>query len=276
MTGSDAHRLMAKGLAYQANGDTKRLELSRQMVAINNFLWRTDQLIASREHSNAIKMLQKASGVASRMEEKVPEVLRELRIRKHLLEERQMIIPFLNLNVPAPMGEFRLQLVSSDALGPEKFKDHLECLLFVRNEIFHDALGIGLNLEMDERDDIATHFVLYLGDAIVAGARTWLQNPQVLILDRIFVVHEYSGRGLAKRLFQAVLEQTRNFGLKFMILMRNDPPDSESQRIRVRLKEKICSTGQFRLVDENMFLPHVGVAGQFGGGVSVSVLQGTN
>jgi len=55
--------LMAKSLSYQVHGDTKKLEQNRQMVAINNFLWRTDQLIWRREHAPASKMLQKAAGV---------------------------------------------------------------------------------------------------------------------------------------------------------------------------------------------------------------------
>jgi len=80
MSNVEANKLMAKGLSYQVSGEMKKLEQNRQMVAINNFLWRTDQLIWRREDVSASKMLQKAVGVSLRMEEAPESLLRELRI----------------------------------------------------------------------------------------------------------------------------------------------------------------------------------------------------
>ena len=272
MSTSEAHRLMAKGLTYQANGEIKKLELNRQIVAVNNFLWRTDQLIARREHVAAAKMLQKATGVASRMENPVEDIVRELRIRKKLLDEREFIMPLLRLDMPPPANDFRLEVMDFDSYGI-RFHDELECLNYVRAEIFHEAHGVPLNSEMDERDELSRHFVLHLGDAIVAGARVWAQDKSSFVLDRIFVAPEYRGRRLATRLLEAALQDCGRAGARLLIAIRNDSPESESQRTRIRLRDRLIASGRYRIANPNLFLPHVGVAGQFGAGVFVTLLE---
>ena len=274
ITNNEASKLMARGLTYQATGELKRLELNRQIVAINNFAWRTDQLIAKRDHEKAAKMLQKAVGVAGRMEEPVEEIQRELRIRKRLLEEREKIMPFLRFSSTAPQHEYRMEVLHASTVGP-RFADELVCLQYVRNEIFlQDSLGIPPGVEMDDRDPTCKHFIIFLGDAIVGGARVWYQDAATAVLDRIFVVPEHRGRGLARKLFSAITcDPHSGPGERLLIAIRNDPPESESQRIRSKLTEKLLASGQFRMVQANMFLPHAGMAGSLGAGVHVSLME---
>ena len=121
----------------------KKSELQRQTVAVNNFLWRTDQLIWRREDVAAGKMLQKAILVSKRMTETPEEMAKELRIRTQLLKEREAILPFLR-SIVSSNTLIRYEAYdmcsgpSEDGTWPPKrrFDDELECLLAVRNEVY--------------------------------------------------------------------------------------------------------------------------------------------
>jgi len=291
---------MAKGLSYQVSGETKKIEQNRQLVAINNFLWRTDQLIAQREHVSASKMLQKAIGVAGRMDEQPEETMRELRIRKQLLGEREAIVPQLRIAVPRP-NDFHVEFFDSSS-GPQadpslepgapwppnrNFMDELEALVYVRGEVFNSELGCVPQLENDERDEISRHCVLYMGDCIIGGGRMWVHHPlpdsplsvyapiPVAVLDRLFVIPEYRGRGLARRLLTAMGAEARRLGFPMFVLIRNDtsPQESSNQRFRDVVRSKLATSKSFRMVSSEVRIPHHGVSGGLGAGIVATVFE---
>jgi GNAT superfamily N-acetyltransferase len=241
-------------------------------------------------------MLQKAFGVAGRMDEQPEDIMRELRIRKRLLNERQAIMPLLRFDALANV-DFRCEIfdsvngpgaTSNGSAEPQPwppgrhFRDELENLLYVRNEVFIDELQGQVQQESDDRDEIARHCVMFLGDSIVGGARIWVQSPtadsfapiHVVILDRLFVIREYRGRRLADAILSVVRNDAKRLALPLFIAIRNEQGEGESRRIRERLISKLAaSTQSYRLLSNNAWIPHAGISGNLGTGVFATVFE---
>lgn len=284
LTNSDTSKLMAKSLMLQNQGDVRVSERNRQVVAINNFLWRADQRIWRREDEQASRMLHKAIGVSTRMEDGTPEDLsHELQFRKQLLEDRSQLLPLLRFTAN-PYEDVRFEAFDASR-GPGEngewpvnrcFDDEVELVVFVRNQVLAEGL------ETDGRDGISRYCVVWLGDAIVAGARWWISPPShhhqqtslasvpVAVLDQLFVVHEYRGRGLAKALFDFVRTDAQ---YPLFVVLRNEQDDSPGRRIKEQIRDKLLLSKLYRLRGASMWVPHEGLAGNFGGGVHATVLE---
>ncbi len=87
----------------------------------------------------------------------------------------------------------------------------------IRKTVFVEEQAVPLELEMDEYDDVATHFLLRDGDMPLATARLLDKHGRAKI-GRVAVLQEARGRGLGLVLMRAVLDEARRQGFAEAIL----------------------------------------------------------
>ena len=94
--------------------------------------------------------------------------------------------------------------------------DHEACY-DIRKTVFVEEQAVPLELELDEYDDAATHFLLRDGDTPLATARLLDKHGRAKI-GRVAVLEGMRGRGLGLLLMRAVLEEARRQGFTEAVL----------------------------------------------------------
>ena len=92
-----------------------------------------------------------------------------------------------------------------------------EACYAIRQAVFVQEQAVPLELEMDEYDDAATHFLLRDGAAPVATARL-LDKHGLAKIGRVAVLAGARGRGLGLTLMRAVLDEARRQGFAEAVL----------------------------------------------------------
>jgi predicted GNAT family N-acyltransferase len=84
----------------------------------------------------------------------------------------------------------------------------------VRRAVFIDEQGVPEDVEMDDHDDEATHFVIYDTDAehSVATARVRFVDDDTAKAERVAVHSNYRGEGLGTWLMDLVEDEARSEG----------------------------------------------------------------
>ncbi len=93
----------------------------------------------------------------------------------------------------------------------------LESCYDIRKAVFVEEQAVPLELEMDEYDASATHFLLRDGETPLATARL-LDKHGLAKIGRVAVRREARGRGLGLTLMQAVLDEARRQGFTEAVL----------------------------------------------------------
>ncbi len=99
----------------------------------------------------------------------------------------------------------------------EKFKksehpDLAEHAFSIRNAVFVEEQMVDPELEYDEYEDTATHYLLYYNDIPVATAR-WRQTDKGIKLERFATLKEYRYKKLGEAILDKVLEDAKEFKL---------------------------------------------------------------
>ena len=92
-----------------------------------------------------------------------------------------------------------------------------EACYAIRKTVFVEEQAVPVELELDEYDDTATHFLLRDGDVPLATARLLDKHGRAKI-GRVAVLQEARGRGLGLLLMHAVLEEARRQGFSEAVL----------------------------------------------------------
>jgi len=92
-----------------------------------------------------------------------------------------------------------------------------EACFAIRKSVFVEEQNVPLELEIDEHDETATHFLLRDGETPLATARL-LEKHGLAKIGRVAVLREARGRGLGLAVMQAVLDEARRQGFKEAIL----------------------------------------------------------
>jgi len=87
----------------------------------------------------------------------------------------------------------------------------------IRKTVFVEEQAVPLELEMDEYDETATHFLLREGNMPLATARLLDKHGRAKI-GRVAVLQEARGRGLGLLLMRAVLDEARRQGFTESVL----------------------------------------------------------
>ena len=89
--------------------------------------------------------------------------------------------------------------------SPEEFD---QCFR-IRTTVFVEEQEVPLELEMDEYDAVATHFLLCDGETPLATARL-VDKHGLAKIGRVAVLKEARGRGLGLLLMQAVIDEAKH------------------------------------------------------------------
>ncbi|MFW5949740.1 MAG: GNAT family N-acetyltransferase [archaeon] len=88
----------------------------------------------------------------------------------------------------------------------------------VRWTVFVEEQGVDPDIEIDEHEDEAIHFVAYAEDEPVGAARLREPEPGVGKVERLAVLQTHRGNGLGEALMNAVEREARERGLTTLIL----------------------------------------------------------
>lgn len=66
----------------------------------------------------------------------------------------------------------------------------------IRTKVFVEEQGVPSHLELDEYDDIATHFIVYDDERVIAASRLREYEPTIGKVERVCVLKEYRGKNL--------------------------------------------------------------------------------
>ena len=97
--------------------------------------------------------------------------------------------------------------------SPEEFD---QCFR-IRTIVFVEEQEVPLELEMDEYDAVATHFLLREGETPLATARL-VDKHGLAKIGRVAVLKEARGRGLGLLLMQAVIDEAKHRGFTESVL----------------------------------------------------------
>ncbi|WP_435096611.1 GNAT family N-acetyltransferase [Halarchaeum sp. P4] len=87
-----------------------------------------------------------------------------------------------------------------------------EDALTVRYAVFVDEQGVPEELEVDEHEGRATHYVAYADDAPVGAARWREYDDETVKVERVAVRETHRGEGWGARLMDAVEDDARDAG----------------------------------------------------------------
>ncbi|AQS56384.1 GNAT family N-acetyltransferase [Novibacillus thermophilus] len=79
----------------------------------------------------------------------------------------------------------------------------------VRRRVFVEEQRVPMELEIDEYEDEATHFVAYIDGEPVGTARLRWKDHLTVKAERVAVLKPYRGNGVGKLLMQALEEEAR-------------------------------------------------------------------
>jgi len=94
--------------------------------------------------------------------------------------------------------------------------DQDECFT-IRKAVFVEEQAVPLELELDEYDSTAVHFLLREGNTPLATARL-LDKHGLAKIGRVAVLKATRGRGLGQRLMEAVIDEARQRGFTESVL----------------------------------------------------------
>ncbi|HLR10926.1 MAG TPA: GNAT family N-acetyltransferase [Sporosarcina sp.] len=91
---------------------------------------------------------------------------------------------------------YHVQIVAND--------QQLDDAFFVRKKVFVEEQGVPLNLEVDEYDETASHFVVYHKDVPIGAGRIRETTPNVGKVERVCILPNYRGLHLGKQIMKAL------------------------------------------------------------------------
>lgn len=90
--------------------------------------------------------------------------------------------------------------------------------LALRRDVFVKEQQVPEELEQDEWDATATHFLAYVSDAIVGTGRLRSIGPKVAKVERVAVLSQYRGQGIGRALMKRIETHARDSGALEIVL----------------------------------------------------------
>lgn len=105
---------------------------------------------------------------------------------------------------------FNVTIVNSDREREDAFS--------VRRKVFVEEQGVPLNLELDELDKTADHFVVYTEETPIGAGRLRESSAGIGKVERVCVLSEYRGMKLGKLVMQALEKHATTKGFEKIVL----------------------------------------------------------
>mmetsp|Transcript_27998 Transcript_27998/g.95454 ORF Transcript_27998/g.95454 Transcript_27998/m.95454 type:complete len:244 (+) Transcript_27998:113-844(+) len=103
--------------------------------------------------------------------------------------------------------------------GNPSQRGFFELARILRRRIFVEELGVGIQVEFDERDVLSRHVLGLLGDAPVSYAR-WRLDGNVAVIDRLCTLDGYRQRHVARKCIEDVIQDISTFSLQLKLMVR--------------------------------------------------------
>ena len=88
----------------------------------------------------------------------------------------------------------------------------------VRRKVFVDEQGVPLNLELDELDETADHFIVYTAEIPIGAGRIRESNTGIGKVERVCVLPEYRGKHIGVLVMQALEDHATKKGFEKVVL----------------------------------------------------------
>jgi predicted GNAT family N-acyltransferase len=79
----------------------------------------------------------------------------------------------------------------------------------IREEVFCVEQNIPTDLERDDTDLTAVHYLLNYNNKFVATARLYFDDEKLAHIGRVAVLKEYRGKNLGKQIMQEIIDNTK-------------------------------------------------------------------
>jgi len=97
-------------------------------------------------------------------------------------------------------------------------EEELKRVFELRREVFIEEQSVPVELELDEDDKRAIHFIVQTPEAVVGTCRLLLVNDSLAKVQRMAIKKEYRSKGVGSRLLSEVMDFAKQEGLKELLL----------------------------------------------------------
>ncbi len=94
----------------------------------------------------------------------------------------------------------------------------LETCFNIRNKVFIEEQSVPIELEKDDLDDIAVHFLAYSDKVPVGTGRLVRINNNAAKIGRVAVLKEYRGKNIGKLIIQEIIDYAKNSDISILLL----------------------------------------------------------
>lgn len=103
-------------------------------------------------------------------------------------------------------------------IGVAETSSQLEQCYDIRRAVFVGEQGVPLELELDDKDAVATHFLMTSAGESAIGTARFYEKDSAAKIGRVAILREWRGRGLGVLLMAAVLAEARRQGYRQAML----------------------------------------------------------
>lgn len=96
--------------------------------------------------------------------------------------------------------------------------EEYQLCLDIRKKVFVEEQSVALEIEIDEYESVAVHFLLLQDNVAAATARIVEDGPDTLKIQRVAVLKEYRGKGIGRLLMENLLEYCEEANAKMIKL----------------------------------------------------------
>lgn len=104
---------------------------------------------------------------------------------------------------------FHVAIVTTDREREDAF--------FVRRKVFVEEQGVPLNLELDELDRIAYHFVVYQQETPIGAGRLRETDPLTGKVERVCILPEFRGKNLGVLIMKTLEKHAKQKGFERIV-----------------------------------------------------------
>lgn len=94
----------------------------------------------------------------------------------------------------------------------------LDACFKIREEVFIHEQRVPREIELDEYDQTAAHFLLFYEEKPVSTARMLKKDDKIAKIGRVAVLKEYRSKKLGRILMENILEHCRNSGITKVLI----------------------------------------------------------
>lgn len=89
---------------------------------------------------------------------------------------------------------------------------------YVRKKVFVDEQGVPITLEIDEYDQTANHFIVYIDDNPIGAGRIREINKGIAKVERVCILQEFRGKHLGSLIMEELEKYARSVNMTKIVL----------------------------------------------------------